>query len=73
MDAGCQPSGPAWLSACLRQHDPHGANLPPVAFRPTGTMEALFVEGGALSPLTTAAFAEPASRHGTRGVGPPLA
>ena len=43
-----------------------------VAFQPAGTMEAFFVEGSKLSPLTPAAFAELSAQHGMRVVGPPL-
>lgn len=43
-----------------------------VAFQPAGTMEAFFVEGSNLNPLTPAAFAELSARHGMRVVGPPL-
>jgi hypothetical protein len=44
-----------------------------VAFQPARTMEDFFVEGGKLSPLTPAAFADLSAQHGMRVVGPPMA
>lgn len=61
---------PRGLPHAFRNTSPEGRIL--VAFQPAGTIEAFFVEGSRLSPLTPAAFAELSTRHGMRVAGPPL-